>query len=406
MSSYLTHLECTLCGREYDADILQTVCHDCARPLYPRYDLPRAQRQVDRASLAGRESSLWRYRELLPLRDEANRISLGEGWSPLLSCRRLGRELGASRLLVKDEGQMPTGSFKARGMAMAVSRALELGAGQLAAPSAGNAGGALAQYAARAGMPCTVFMPEDAPQLNRIECVESGAQTYLVKGLITDCGRIVREATPHKKWFDLSTLREPYRVEGKKTMGYELAEQLGWRLPDLILYPTGGGTGLVGMWKAFEEMEALGWIGPERPRMAAVQSEGCAPIARAFHAGEEFAAPWENASTCAGGIRVPAAVGDFLMLRALRESGGTAVTVSDPELLDGVRLLASLEGILASPEGGALVAALRQMLSTGLASGEEEIVLFNTGAGLKYPECFPVDLPIIDPNGPIDYAAL
>jgi threonine synthase len=362
---------------------------------------------LPREALRDREASLWRYAELLPVEDVRQRVSLGEGWTPLLHCPSLGRHLDLPDLWVKDEGQMPTGSFKARGQAVAVTRAKELGARSLAIPSAGNAGGAMAQYGARAGLPCHVFMPADVPHLNRIECVAAGARTYLVRGLITDCGKIVREGTAARGWFDISTLTEPCRVEGKKTMGLELAEQLGWELPDVILYPTGGGTGLVGLWKAFAEMEALGWIDAKRPRMVAVQSEGCAPIARAFHEGAEFAEPWQNAQTMASGIRVPAAVGDFLMLRALRESGGTAVTVSDPEIDAGTRLITQREGLFVCPEGGALVAALAKLLSSGWIRPAERVVLFNTGTGLKYPECFPdIDLPVLDPNGRIDYASL
>jgi len=404
--SFVTHLECTLCGRRFDPGVLQTVCPDCARPLYARYDLAAIRAAVRPADLATREPSLWRYREFLPVAPGAEIVTLGEGWTPLLPCRHLGARLGLDDLWVKDEGQMPTGTFKARGMAVAVTRAKELGAAALAVPSAGNAGGALAQYAARAGLSCHVFMPADVPELNRIECVAAGARTYLVRGLITDCGRIVREGTPHRGWFDVSTLREPYRVEGKKTMGLEVAEQFDWRLPDVILYPTGGGTGLVGMWKAFAELEELGWIGPERPRMVAVQSEGCAPIARAFAAGAEFAEPWVGAATKAAGIRVPAAVGDVLMLRALRESGGTAVTVSDAELDEGTRLITGLEGVFVCPEGGAVVAGLRKLVASGWVRPEERVVLFNTGTGLKYPECFPVELPVLTPGEPLDYAAL
>jgi len=406
MPSFVTHLECTRCGKQYDHRVLQTLCLDCARPLYARYDLKAVGAAVRKEDLTGREASLWRYAELLPVDEGVERVTFGEGWTPLLSCPRLGERLGLSAVLVKDEGQIPTGSFKARGMAVAVTKAKELGARTLAVPSAGNAGGAMAQYGARAGLESYVFMPADVPELNRIECVAAGAHTYLVRGLITDCGKIVREGTPQKGWFDMSTLKEPYRVEGKKTMGLEIAEQLDWKLPDVILYPTGGGTGLVGMWKAFEELETLGWIGPERPRMVAVQSEGCAPIARAFHQGDEFAEPWKDAQTMASGIRVPAAVGDFLMLRALRESGGTAVTVSDAEIDTGTRLITQAEGLFVCPEGGAVVAALQKLASAGWVKPDEQVVLFNTGTGLKYPECFPVELPILDPHQAVDYAAL
>lgn len=406
MPGFVTHLECTLCSEPFDPNRLQTVCPRCVRPLYARYDLAAVQRAVRRDNLVGREASLWRYAELLPIDPDSERVSLGEGWTPLLACPRLGERLGLPRLLLKDEGQIPTGSFKARGMAVAVTKARELGARVLAAPSAGNAGAALAQYAARAGLECYVFMPEDVPRLNLIECVVAGARTYRVRGLITDCGRIVREGAARRGWFDLSTLREPYRVEGKKTMGFELAEQLAWELPDVIVYPTGGGTGLVGMWKAFAELEALGWIGPKRPRMVAVQSEGCAPIVRAFHSGAEFAEPWADARTVASGIRVPAAVGDFLMLRALRESDGTAVAVSDAEILEGVRLVAELEGVFVCPEAGATVAALQKLRDAGWVRPDERVVLFNTGSGMKYPECFPVEVPVLDPAAPPDLAEL
>ena len=405
-ASYLTHLECSRCGRTYDADRLQTVCPEDGKPLYARYDLDAVGRALRREDLRGRVASLWRYRELLPVRRDAHVVTLGEGWTPLLPCPRLGARLGLSRLYCKDEGQIATGSFKARGQAVAVSRAKELGATSLAVPSAGNAGGAMATYGARAGLPCFVFMPEDVPMINRIECVVAGARCYLVKGLITDCGKIVREGTPHRGWFDISTLKEPYRAEGKKTMGFEIAEQLEWELPDVILYPTGGGTGLVGMWKAFAEMEALGWIGPKRPRMVAVQSEGCAPIARAFAQGDEFAEPWQNAQTTASGIRVPAAIGDFIMLDLLRASGGTAVTVSDAEIAAATGELAALEGIFAAPEGAATLAGLRKLLDAGWLNPDERVVLFNTGSGLKYPEVMNVDLPVLDPAQPVDYAGL
>jgi len=406
MPSYVTHLDCTRCGKLYDHWILQTLCHDCGRPLYARYDLAAIGRAVRKEDLPGREASLWRYAEFLPVDEQTERITFGEGWTPLLPCGRLGAHLGLRDLLIKDEGQIATGSFKARGMAVAVTKAKELGAKSLAVPSAGNAGGAMAQYGARAGLECHVFMPADVPQLNRIECVVAGAHTYLVDGLITDCGKIVREGTPVKGWFDMSTLKEPYRVEGKKTMGLEIAEQLGWELPDVILYPTGGGTGLVGMWKAFAELEAIGWIGSKRPRMVAVQSEGCAPIARAFQNGDEFAEPWKNAATMASGIRVPAAVGDFLMLQALRESGGTAVTVSDAEIDAATRLTTRLEGLFVCPEGGAVVAGLQKLVEQGWVQPHERVVVFNTGTGLKYPECFPVVLPVLDPRQPLDYHAL
>lgn len=382
--SYLTHLECSLCGRTYAVDRLQGMCADCARPLLARYDL-EAARQAGRAALLTAEPSLWRYQALLPVQEEQGVITLGEGFTPLLPARRLGAELGLPFLFIKDESLNPTGSFKARGLAVAISRARELGVREVVIPSAGNAAGATAAYAARAGLVAHVYMPADVPAPFRLECEALGAKVTLVDGLITDCGREARAAAAAHGWFDLSTLKEPYRLEGKKTMGYELAEQFGWQLPDVIVYPTGGGTGLIGMWKAFDELRELGWIGDRRPRMVTVQSAGCAPIVRAFHAGEEFATPWEEAQTVAAGLRVPAAVGDFLMLRVLRESGGTAVAVSDETLLEGQRRMARLEGIFACPEGGATLAALEVLLTQGWLSPAERIVLFNTGTGLKYP---------------------
>jgi threonine synthase len=382
--SLLTHLECSRCGATYDAGRLWNVCPADGKPLLARYDLQSARRSLDRDRMREREPSLWRWRELLPVRDPARIVTLGEGGTPLLRARGIEAAWGLADLRIKEEGLNPTGSFKARGMAVAVSRARELGATALAVPSAGNAGGALAAYAARAGLPAHLFMPCDVPRLNVIEAVACGAKVTLVDGLISDCGRIVRERAADEGWFDLSTLREPYRVEGKKTLGYELAVQLDWELPDVILYPTGGGTGLVGMAKAFDELEALGWIGPRRPRMVAVQAEGCAPIARAFHAGWEEAPAWENATTAAAGIRVPAAIGDFLMLRILRDTGGTALTVSEAEIAEALRELGEREGLFACPEGAATLAALRRLLVDGTVNAEERIVLFNTGTGLKY----------------------
>ena len=383
--NYLTHLECSLCGKEYEADRLQGMCPDCARPLLARYDL-KAAKSAQRDTLITDEPTMWRYRALLPVQDERYVVSLGEGFTPLLHAKRLGEELGLPHLYIKDESLNPTGSFKARGLATAISRAWELGVREVVIPSAGNAAGAMAAYAARAGMGAHVFMPSDVPAPFRLECLALGAEVTLVDGLITDCGKAARQEAEEHSWFDVSTLKEPYRLEGKKTMGYELAEQFGWELPDVIVYPTGGGTGLIGMWKAFEEMAELGWIGDYRPRMVTVQAEGCAPIPRAFHAGDEFATPWEGAQTVAVGLRVPGAVGDFLMLRALRESNGTAITVSDEALVDAQVRLSSLEGTFACPEGGATLAALEVLLEQGWVSPEERIVLFNTGTGLKYPD--------------------
>ncbi len=393
--STVTDLECTYCHRHYSADELHNVCPACGKVLYHRYDLTSAALRLERARLVGREASMWRYREVLPVRLLKNIVTLGEGWTPLLPAPRLGQRLGLSNLFIKDESQNPTGSFKARGLGMAVSKTKELGATALSIPSAGNAGGALAAYAARAGMQAAVMMPQDAPEINKLETAVTGAQTWLVQGLINDAGRILKASAARHGWFDLSTLKEPYRVEGKKTLGYEIAEQLGWELPDLIIYPTGGGTGLVGMWKAFAEMETMGWIGPRRPRMIVAQATGCAPIVRAFEEGSQFARPWENAQTNSSGIRVPVAIGDYLILEAVRESGGTCLAVSDAEMATAIEEIARTEGIFAAPEGAATLAVLRHMLKAGLVSPEERVVLFNTGAGQKYPDFLHYDLPVV-----------
>lgn len=382
--SALTHLECSFCGKKYEADELHTLCPACGKPLLARYDLKRVREEWSREDLAVRVASLWRYQEVLPVRNEENAISLGEGYTPLLRAEHLGKKLKMRNLFIKDEGLNPTGSFKARGLCMAISRAKELGVSEVVIPSAGNAASAMAAYAAKAGMKAHVFMPQDVPLPFRLECEAYGAQVMLVPGLITDCGQQARQATAKHDWFDVSTLKEPYRLEGKKTMGYELAEAFDWQLPDVIIYPTGGGTGLIGMWKAFAEMEALGWIGKDRPRMVVVQAQGCAPIPRAFEAREEFATPWENAATVAAGLRVPVAVGDFLILRAVRESNGTALAVSDDALVAAQKRMASREGIFACPEGGATLAALETLLAKGWLMPDETVVLFNTGSGLKY----------------------
>ena len=387
-TSTLTHLECGMCAARYDAAQLINLCPACQRPLLARYDLERAARTLTPEALAGRRASMWRYSEVLPVQDLAAAVDLGEGWTPLLRPRRLAERLGMPGLYIKDESTNPTGSFKARGLTMAVNRARELGATALAIPSAGNAAGAMAAYAAAAGLPAHVFMPADVPHSFRAECDALGATVTLVDGLINDCAARVRAGAAEHGWFDLSTLREPYRVEGKKTMGYELAEQLGWRLPDVILYPTGGGTGLIGMWKAFDELEAMGLIGPARPRMVSVQAEGCAPIVRAYEAGEEHAPLWQGARTVADGLRVPVAVGDFLMLRAIRASGGTALAVSDAEMLEQTRALGRLSGVFAAPEGGACLAALARLLERGWVRPDETAVLFNTGSGVKYAHLF------------------
>ncbi|MEX2570118.1 MAG: threonine synthase [Gemmatimonadota bacterium] len=379
-----SHLECTLCSTSYPSEALQTLSQCCKRPLYARYDLAAIREKLSREALAGRSADLWRYAELLPVRDPAAAVRLGEGWTPMIDAPALAGELGIRRAWVKDEGQNPTQSFKARGLCLAISRARELGASAVALPSAGNAGSAAAAYAAAASMEAHVVVPCDTPVPILAEIRALGADLELVDGLITDCGARVAEGVSQHGWFDLSTLKEPYRVEGKKTMGYELAEQLGWRLPDVIVYPTGGGTGLVGMWKAFDEMESLGWIGSERPRMVSVQATGCAPIVRAWERGTEFAEPWEGASTFAAGIRVPRAVGDFLILRAIRESGGAAVAVTDGEMEEWTGRVGASTGVFCAPEGAATAAAIPHLLRSGAISAGDEVLLFNTGSGIKY----------------------
>ena len=380
----LQNLECTRCGKTYDPAHLWRLSPCCEKPLYARYDLERLAPVFRPDDLRGREPSLWRYAEVLPVVDPAFGVTLGEGLTPLLAAPRLAERLGVKRLWLKDEGQNPTGSFKARGLALAVSRAWELGAHALALPSAGNAGSAAAAYAAAAGLPCHVVVPADTPHVIIEEIRALGADLQLIDGLITDAGARVSEGVSEHGWFDLSTLREPYRVEGKKTMGYELFEQLAGRLPDVILYPTGGGTGLVGMWKAFDEMERLGWIGSERPRMISVQATGCAPIVRAWEAGLKAAEPWQDAHTYASGLRVPRAVGDFLMLEAIRASEGAAIAIDDEEMREAVLTIGAATGVFAAPEGGAVAAAVPHLLRRGLLSADEEIVLFITGSGLKY----------------------
>jgi threonine synthase len=386
--SYLTFLECGKCGERLDPEKLWTLCPRCAKPLLARYDLHTIRGTVARDAGLSRPQNLWRYPELLPVREPSNRITLGEGFTPLVHAARLGDELGFDTLYIKDESNNPTTSFKARGMAVAVSRALELGATALSVPSAGNAAGAMSAYAAKAGLPAYVYMPRDVPEAFAAECRALGAEVTLVDGLITECGRVAAEAAAKHGRFDLSTLKEPYRLEGKKTMGYELAEQFGWRLPDVIVYPTGGGTGLVGMWKAFDELERLGWIGGARPRMVTVQSTGCAPVVRAFEDGAGEATPWQGAKTVADGLRVPAAVGDFLMLRALRESGGTAVAVTDEEMVADAVVVGRTEGLFAAPEGGATASAFRRLRRDGWIRNGETVVLFVTGSGHKYAHLF------------------
>ena len=384
--STLTHLECSICGERHDADVVQYVCRACGRALLARYDVDAARRSFTRETLGGRVATLWRYAELLPVRDEAAVTTLGEGITPLLRTPRLGEAIGASDLWVKEEGANPTGTFKARGISVALSRAVELGVRDIGMPTAGNAGSAVAAYAARAGVRAHVAMPRDAPPAVIDEVRAYGAELELVDGLIGDPARVIAAGAAEHGWFEMATLKEPYRLEGKKTMGFELWEQLDRALPDAILYPTGGGTGLIGMWKAFEELEALGLLGPARPRMIAVQAEGCAPIVRAFECGAERAEPWEDASTIAPGIRVPAPFADDLMLRVLRQSDGDAVAVSDDEIRAAVREIAATEGIDACPEGAATLAGLKRLLTAGRIDGSARIVLFNTGTGLKHPE--------------------
>jgi len=388
----LTHLECSLCGATCEAGRPQNLCR-CGGPLLARYDLALARGSWSRDWIRNGPTTMWRYAPVLPVRKPASIVSLGEGMTPLVRAERLGKALGARRLWIKDEGLNPTGSFKARGLACAISMAAELGIRKVAIPSAGNAAGALAAYAAAAGIEAHIFMPRDVPQSNYLECKAYGARVTLVDGLIGDCARLVAARKDEEGWFDMSTLKEPYRIEGKKTMGYELAEQFNWELPDAIFYPTGGGVGLIGMWKAFDELEALGWVASRRPKMIAVQAAGCQPVVRAFERGEPRSEFWQDASTIAAGLRVPKALGDFLILNALRASAGTAVAVTDAELLDAGIELASLEGIFAAPEGAACVAGLRKLLASGFLKPDERIVLYNTGSGLKYLEAYSTRFP-------------
>jgi threonine synthase len=398
MASYLSHLECSNCAQAYDSEELHTVCRACGKVLFARYNLEAARRSLHKATLGSRPGGMWRWAELLPVRDAAHVVSLGEGGTPLLRARGVEAALAAREMYVKEEGLNPTGSFKARGLSAAVSRARELGVRRMAIPSAGNAASALAAYGARAGIETWIFMPQDTPAAMKHEAQVYGAHVTLVDGLIDDAGRIVRENTQAMGWFDVSTLREPYRAEGKKTLGLELAEQLGWRLPDALIYPTGGGTGIVGMWKAFDELEAIGWIGPERPKIISVQAEGCAPIVRAFAAGKRFAAAWQGAQTLAPGIRVPAAIADYLILDAIRASNGTAIAVSDGDILAAMSELARLEGIFAAPEGAATYAAYKRLREQGFLGPEDCVVLFNTGAGIKTHELISGEYPVMRPG--------
>jgi len=402
LPSFVTHLECSMTGEHYEADRLHGLSR-VGRPLLVRYDLDGVKAAMTHGALAARAPDLWRYRELLPVRAAANIVSLGETATPLITLDRVGAKRGARAPIVKDEGRLPTGSFKARGLVMAISMAKALGVTTIAMPTNGNAGAAAAAYATRAGIEAIIFCPDDTPEINVREIAAQGARVYRVNGLIDDCGAIVAAGCKENGWFDLSTLKEPYRIEGKKTMGLELAEQLGWELPDAIFYPTGGGTGLIGMWKAFDELEALGFIGSKRPRMYAVQAEGCAPIVRAFERGERHAERWEDAHTVAAGIRVPKAVGDFLILDAVRASGGAGLAVSDAALMAAVDEAAG-DGVLLCPEGGATLAAYDRALSEGLVGKDDRVVLFNCATGLKYP--LPDKSRTLDRHGSIDLATL
>lgn len=401
LPTFTTHLECSMTGEHYPADQVHGLSKE-GRPLLVRYDLDGVGKALDKETLARRSGGLWRYRELLPVRRRENIVSLGEVMTPLIPLPRLAA--GKGDLIVKDEGRLPTGSFKARGLVMAVSMAKELGLEHLAMPTNGNAGAAMAAYASRAGMRTTIFCPDDTPEINVSEIELQGAKVYRVNGLINDCGKIVGEGKAAAGWFDVSTLKEPYRIEGKKTMGLELAEQFGWELPDVIFYPTGGGTGMIGMWKAFDELEKIGWIGSKRPRMVAVQASGCAPIVKAFEEGAEHAPLWENAHTVAAGIRVPIAVGDFLILRAVRESGGFAIAVPDDKIIDAVAEVAKEEGLLLCPEGAATYVAYRQALADGRVSPDDRVVLYNCATGLKYP--MPRVTRTLNRHLAIDYATL
>ena len=401
--TFVTHLECSATGERYPADVLHNLSR-AGKPLLVRYDLDGVRKALSKEALTRRTPDLWRYRELLPVRHTRDIVSLGEAVTPLVAMPKLSAALGAGAILVKDEGRLPTGSFKARGLVMAVSMAKALGVSHMAMPTNGNAGAALAAYASRCGIRTTIFCPEDTPEVNVSEIALQGARVYRVNGLIDDCGKLVADGKAKAGWFDTSTLKEPYRIEGKKTMGLELAEQLGWQVPDVILYPTGGGTGLIGMWKAFAELEAIGFIGGKRPRMVAVQAAGCAPMVRAFEAGAEHASRWENAHTIAAGIRVPQAVGDFLILRAVRESGGFAIAVDDDAITSALDEVAREEGFLMCPEGAATYAALKQALADGRIRRDERAVLFNCATGLKYP--LPPVHRMLDRLKPIDFAAL
>lgn len=400
MKSFLSHLECTNCGKTYTAEEIHTTCPECSKVLYARYDLDAARKGFAKTDLIGRPANMWRWFEIMPVRDADNVVTLGEGHTPLLPAPALGQVHGAKHIYFKEEGLNPTGSFKARGLSAAVSKAVELGVKAIGMPSAGNAAAAVSAYGSRAGIDVHVFMPMDTPELMKRECHVYGAHVYTVKGLINDAGKIVRENAQARGWYDVSTLKEPYRAEGKKTMGLELAEGFNWELPDAIIYPTGGGTGIVGMWKAFHELETLGWIGSKRPKMISVQAEGCAPIVKAFDDGATHADLWPDAHTIAPGLRVPVAIADYLILDAIRTSDGKALTVSDDEILKALNEIAKLEGLFTAPEGAASYAGYKKLLEEGFLKPDEKVVLFNTGSGLKTPELVDGEYPVLDPDDP------
>jgi threonine synthase len=396
--SHLAGLRCSKCGSEFNADKLQTVCSKCQGVLLAQYSLERVKNEIAREVFSVRLRNMWRYRELMPVKDSKNIVTLGEGCTPILQLDRLGRELGLSTLLLKDDGMIPTGTFKARGLSAAVSKAKELGVRRIAIPTAGNAGAAIAAYGAKAGIETFVFMPKDAPHANKAECLAYGAKVYLVDGLINDAGRIVAKGKESMGWFDVSTTKEPYRVEGKKTMGLEIAEELEWTLPDVILYPTGGGTGIIGMWKAFNELEQMGWIKGQKPRMFSIQSEGCAPLVKSFREGKDTCEPWPNAKTEAAGLRVPKPYADYLILKILRESHGGAVAVSENSIFESQRRLASKEGIFAAPEGAATVQGLTELLASGEIEKSDTVLLYNTGTGILYTDLIKADLKVLKPD--------
>ena len=405
MPHFVTHLESAIDGTKLEFEKIQTL-HE-GRPLWVKYDLDAVKANMDKQMVASREPTMWRYRELLPTGTDRVEVTLGEGMTPVLECPQLGEQLGLKNLTIKDESQLPTGSFKSRGQAMAITMAKKLGIKRVAIPTAGNAGGAMAAYATRAGMESYVFMPEDTPIVNQYEAHFFGAKTYRVNGLINDCGKLVRDGKDEMGWFDISTLKEPYRIEGKKTMGLELAEQFEWKLPDVILYPTGGGTGLIGMWKAFNELRDMGWLNSENmPRMVSVQSDGCCPISDAFDKSERFAEPFQNAFTKASGLRVPVAVGDFMILDAVKESGGRAMSVSEDRITEWTKQACSAEGISLCPESGACVGALQQLRDEKWIEEDESVVIFNTGGLQKYVEVMETELPQIDLSQPIDWTKI